>query len=235
MQDEILKHSRKAMSAIKNPDHSIGHKIQEIVIEIGIIVFAVSLSIWLHGWSEHRHQQAEVNEFLVDLKGDLKQDIERLKNAKKKSETNLKDYEFIYSLTRQKVDSLKKKHGTLEANFASDITQIQFNTANYEGFKSSGKIGQIENKELKREILHYYQDVVLGVNKFEELRTKNFNEILNFVIIASEKGDKEFVFKSSFKYKAKLHIDFSRGLIEFYDAAIKEAEKMLKAIDKLEK
>jgi hypothetical protein len=235
MQDEILKHTKKAISAMNNQEHSIGHKIKEIAIEIGIIVFAVSLSIWLHGWSEHRHQQAEVKEFLFDLREDLKQDVERLKNAKKKAEANLKDYEFIYSLTEKKVDSLKKKHGSVQANFTSELTHIQFNTANYEGFKSSGKIGQIENKNLKRQVLAYYQDTTTGVNKIEDMRSKNFNEVLNFIIASLEKGNNEFFFKSTFKYKVKLHIDFSKGLINFYDTAVKEANKMLKAVDEFDR
>jgi len=60
---------------MKRPQHSFWEKVKEVAIEIFIIVFAVTLSIWLHSWSDHRHEQKEVEEFLSGLKGDLAKDI----------------------------------------------------------------------------------------------------------------------------------------------------------------
>lgn len=106
MQDEILKHTKKAVAAMKNADHSLGHKVQEVLLEIGIIVFTVSLSIWLHGWSEHRHQQAEVNDFFGDLKEDIKHDINNISASKAKLAKNLAGNLFTLNLTKARVDSL---------------------------------------------------------------------------------------------------------------------------------
>lgn len=218
---------------MKNSDSSFGHKVKEVLLEIGIIVFAVSLSIWLHSWSEHRHQQAEVMEFFTDIKDDLKQDVERLKEAKKKLVKNIKDYQFIYSLTQAKIDSLTKV-GEVNINFSSDISLTQFSTANYEGFKSSGKIGQIENKVLKRQVLEYYQDLITGINGFEKIRAENFLKNLNSILEDSEKEDK-FLFKTSFKRSLKQHIGSSEDLVKIYDIAIGKANSMLKNIDNVEK
>ena len=233
MQDEILKHTKKAFAVMKNSDSSFGHKVQEVLLEIGIIVFAVSLSIWLHSWSEYRHQQAEVMEFLTDIKDDLKQDVERLKEAKKKLVKNIKDYQFIYSLTEAKIDSLKKVGG-VDMDFSSDISLTQFSTADYEGFKSSGKIGQIENKFLKRQVLEYYQDLTTGTNGFEKIRAEYFLKILNSIEEDLEKDDK-FLFKASFKRSLKRHIGTSEDLVKLYDTAIGKANSMLKNIDNVEK
>lgn len=233
MQDEILKHTKKAVAVMSNSEISFGHKVKEVLLEIGIIVFAVSLSIWLHGWSEHRHQQAEVMEFLTDIKNDLKQDVERLKEAKKKLVKNIKDYQFIYSLTEAKVDSLEKA-GEVGISFHSDISLTQFSTADYEGFKSSGKIGQIENKIIKKQVLNYYQDLTTGINGFEKIRAEYFLKIMNSIEEDLEKDDK-FLFKDSFKRSVKRHIGTSEDLVKFYDTAIGEANSMLKNIDNVEK
>jgi len=75
-------------------------KVKDILIEICIIVFAVSLSIWLHSWSEHRHEQKEVSEFLDGLKGDLNKDIillEKNKNIIARLDSN---YHFLMSLRK---------------------------------------------------------------------------------------------------------------------------------------
>jgi hypothetical protein len=45
MQDEVLKHTEKIYKTAKSAQHSFGEKIREIIIEIFIIVFAVTLSI----------------------------------------------------------------------------------------------------------------------------------------------------------------------------------------------
>ena len=181
-----------------NPEMSFGHKIKEILLEVAIIVFAVTLSIWLHGWSEHRHQQAEVKEFLTDTKDDLKQDVKRMKNSKQKLVKNLKDYKLFYSLTREKVDSIEKASGSIDVYFNTELLSTKFNTANYEGFKSSGKIGQIENKILKRQILEYYQDLTAGVNDIEKIIATNGQKIISTISENLGKDEKLF-FETSFK------------------------------------
>ena len=48
MQDEVTKHTKKIYDTVKNPNHTFGQKVKEVFMEIFIIVFAVTLSIWLH-------------------------------------------------------------------------------------------------------------------------------------------------------------------------------------------
>ena len=57
MEEEVTKHTKKIYKALRIPGHSLSEKIKEISIEIFIIVFAVTLSISLHGWSDHRREQ----------------------------------------------------------------------------------------------------------------------------------------------------------------------------------
>ena len=78
--------------------HSFSEKVKEITFEILIIVFAVTLSIKLHEWSEHRHQQQEVKEFLSDLHEDLKEDIESLKATKSQLIETVKDKNYVLSI-----------------------------------------------------------------------------------------------------------------------------------------
>src|ERR1700761_2797016 len=80
MQDELTKHGLKIYKTMSDKKHNFGEKFKEILIEIGIIVFAVTLSIYVHSWSEHRHEQKEVKEFLHGLKTDLTNDLLQLKD-----------------------------------------------------------------------------------------------------------------------------------------------------------
>jgi hypothetical protein len=49
-------------------------------MEVAIIVFAVSLSIWLHGWAEERKDHREEREFLIGLKEDLQADMAEMRS-----------------------------------------------------------------------------------------------------------------------------------------------------------
>ena len=92
MQDELTKHGLKLYKTMADRKHSYGEKFKEILIEIGIIVFAVSLSIWFHNWSEHHHEQKEVKEFLLGLRHDLSDDIRVLIRGAVVGEDNVRGF-----------------------------------------------------------------------------------------------------------------------------------------------
>lgn len=140
---------------MKDPSKSVGHRVLEIIIEICIIVFAVSLSIWLHGRSEYAKEQAEVKEFLLGLKDDLNQTIKSCKDDISVYEECKLRYSYLSSVKR----SGKPDKDTLNKYF-SEITSnpvLSINSSRYEGFKSSGKLEGIENKKLLSDILNFFQ------------------------------------------------------------------------------
>src|SRR5580693_2893454 len=73
--EQMMKHTRAAMEAARDKSKTWPHKLKEVLLEIGIIVFAVSLSIWLHGWAESRGDRREEREFLTGLRKDLVADL----------------------------------------------------------------------------------------------------------------------------------------------------------------
>src|SRR5213075_1367445 len=77
---EMIKHTKVAYKALNNPLTSWKHKFKEVSMEILIIVFAVSLSIWLHSWNEKRHERSEAVAFLKGLYTDIGNDLVQLKS-----------------------------------------------------------------------------------------------------------------------------------------------------------
>ena len=98
MEDEVVKHTRKLYRTWFNKELPIWHKISEFLIEIFIIVFAVSISIWFHNRSEHAHEQAEVKAFLLGLKSDLNDDISEMQNDKESFVEQGKIFSYLSSL-----------------------------------------------------------------------------------------------------------------------------------------
>jgi hypothetical protein len=54
---EIVKHTKKIYKVWHSKEHTFMQKFKEFLLEIFIIVFAVTLSIWFHNWSEHRFKR----------------------------------------------------------------------------------------------------------------------------------------------------------------------------------
>ena len=155
-EQEIRKNFKKVVTITKDKKKGIWHKLEEIAIEIAIVVFAVSVTIWFHSWSEHRHQQKEVKEFLIGLNKDLDKDIEEMKQDMNAYVLQQKLFSYLSSIPENKganIDSIQQYKSCL-FNF------ILFgkNSGRYQGFKSSGKLAYIENEELMNMILDLYEE-----------------------------------------------------------------------------
>ena len=222
MQDEILKHSNKIFKTMKTKDHSFGEKVKEIVIEICIIVFAVSFSIWLHSLSEHNHQQSEVKVFLSDLKNDLKKDIKYLSEEKSKLTESKKGLQKILALTTKQMDSI----GKIEIDFF--LTTRRTNDANYEGFKSSGKIGYIENIQLKSKILSFYQTDMQPLSDLE--KSLNNQKIDLVELVGANNFEASSFAKPLIKTKVLICNGGTNSLIKAYEENIKTANEIIKSI-----
>lgn len=228
MEDEIAKHTKNIYKVWENKDHSFKHKAQEILIEIFIIVFAVTLSIWLHSWSEHRHEQQEANKFLNELKEDLLRDNDVFKNNRELAKRLDQDFKFILSLKKNKAlpDSIIGSHTNI------GLLSTNFNAARYEGFKSSGKIGTIENNELKNSILTYYQQTISDLVSRAVFMNSMHTKILDATADTPENLSMNAVFatrKVQSMYNL-LEVNYRSAILE-YDERIKQNNKLIKEID----
>jgi hypothetical protein len=233
MQEEVTKHTRKIYRVWKQSKHSATDKIKEILIEIFIIVFAVSLSIWFHGWSDHRHEQQEVTEFLKGLRNDLTEDIKLVENNKAAVATLHSNFRFLYGLEKKDTANNKINDTTIYKSLSFDFRITRPNIGRYEGFKSSGKIGTIENNTLKENILVFYEqsipDLVYGEHFVNDVQSKMLDlEIENNDIIPIRD------LATSARMKSMLNIGMQNfeSNMRKYDEVINQAKKIIGEIDK---
>jgi len=159
---EIAKHTKKVLQLIGEKEHGWRHKLAEMAQEIIIIVFAVSLSIWLHGWFEHRQEQQEVKTFLLGLRQDVQRDIALLADIA--AADHLFDANFAYLAklapgTAADAQPFNAAYDKITNNFFFTPQNSRF-----DGFKSSGKLTNIEQEALLEHILTLYQ------SKYPEIR-----------------------------------------------------------------
>lgn len=228
MQDEVTKHTKKIYKTVKDKEHSFAEKVKEIIVEICIIVFAVTLSIWLHSWSEQRHERHEAVEFLKGLKKDLNADINTIGENKKTILLLDSNYAFLQKIEVGKV----QKDDSINHRLRFNLIVTRPNIGRYEGFKSSGKIGTIENDALKQTILEYYQQTIPDINYGENYVNNNQNHIIDLRI---DKPDNislsNFIASTKMKTLLQLNKYNFEVNIYHYDNAIKQAKKIIAEID----
>lgn len=231
MQEEITKHSNKIYKAVKKPEHTVGEKVKEIIIEIFIIVFAVTLSIWLHSWSEHRHQQEEVSVFLANLKNDLKNDMESIDREIHAYQKTNAEYEKILALTTSQLDSIYKSKN--KVNFPIHSHGQTLTIGNYESFKSSGKLGYIEDEKLKQKILNYYQIYVPAANEVDKMYTEFLFKCFDKEIENADKPEKDLYSDPKYKKTLEYLVKLGKNNIRVYKENTKPlAIELIKEIDK---
>ncbi len=224
MQEDIIKHMKRAVAVVNDPNSSLWIKGREILTEVAIIVFAVSVSISFHTWNTNRQQRTEMREFLADLKEDLNKDRKNLSDEKIRLDRAMQAFAHIRSLTPAKLANIQSMELTVHL-----INRKTF-SGNYEGFKSSGKIGYIKNKGLKNAILAYYQESMPSLDQTEQFRNKKGVEIIELVgesnLKAHQFSDPRMRTRLGFVEQA------TAALIESYTICIGQADLITAEIEK---
>jgi hypothetical protein len=178
-ENEIVKHTKKAITIIKSPGKGFKHKLGEIFVEIIIIVIAVNVSIWFNNWSEKQHDKKEEKEFFIGLKQDLQGDIENMTNSEKYYESTLQGIRYFLKAKEGKTLSQDSINSYSDAFFGS--TDLDPHIGRYEGLKSSGKFKIIENKELLNEIIDFHESVIQRIQDLNEKYYRHNEKIANLI------------------------------------------------------
>lgn len=163
--EEITKHTLKIYKTIRNPNRSISKKVIDITLEVFIIVFAVSLAQFLERQREQSVKQGEVKEFLLGLRSDLKNDKAEAEEIIKFYDEKKHIYSFLSSIkstTRPNADTLKEYVGQFGNN-----ASLRPSISRFEGFKSTGKLEEIKDKELLQNVLYYYEQALTQLSSSE--------------------------------------------------------------------
>lgn len=230
---EIIKHSRKIKEKLEKPEKSSSERWKEIITELLIIIFAVSLTTWFHDLNEHRSQQKEVKEFLIDLKDDLNKDIKGLETQKTSILQLIDSFKYLRTLDKKLADSLDKVNPKFRLNTEFRLFFGEENTGNYEGFESSGKTVFIENKKLKKLILSYYKQHIPASEKIGETFVSTFNKIGDYIIenfVVGKNRNAAFL-NSTFQTDLEINIKHAKENIRIGEIGIKKAEDIIKEIN----
>jgi hypothetical protein len=229
---EVAKHGKNVIHLMTKKEHGLSHRIREVALEIAIIVFAVSMSIWLHGLSQHHHQQQEVRSFLVGLKSDLERDIRSLTEIKEGYKGFDANYAYLAELDPDKQPDWEK----FKAAYAASDANWYFLPAKsrYEGFVMSGKLTNIENEKLLTAILALYQGRLLEIQTSEGGWSTRQHKLRDYREAQLEGDDDRSLFRVSTTPKGKRllrQMATVPQLYERYQSYIDLSREIIRMID----
>jgi len=233
-EQEIAKHTKKIFGIWKTQS-SFLHKLSEFVTEIFIIVLAISLSIYFHDRSELRHQRHQAKEFLLGLRQDLKTDMEEMNSDK--SSFQKSGIIFRYITSRKLNEPLNADTIRTYNNWIFNTTGLIANSGRFEGFKSSGKMGTIENKELQNYIMDLYQEdipsLITSTNYYTEKKERLFDYLDANVKRKTDSTTNVInVLSSDQALNICRSLTFVKQILERYDTCINKMKLITEDINK---
>ena len=234
-EQEVVKHTKKVFSIWGSKEHTFWHKLREFLIEVFIIVFAITLSIWFHSRSEHAHQQEDVKHFLLGLKSDLKSDLAEMNDDKKSYLLQKAAFSYITSIRMNESlseDSIRKYSHSIE-----NTTFLNPNNGRFEGFKSAGKIGFIENEELQNDIMDFYQENIVSLlnstNRYLDTKRRLFDfAFKNRRRLTDSTTNMVSLMTTDEAQNICTALSSPNELLHRYDSCINKANKIISEINK---
>jgi hypothetical protein len=156
---EVIKHTKRAFKISRDPHKTWKEKAGEILVDVFIIVFAVSLSLYLHGRAEKKGERHIEEAFLLGLKTDLKNDLVELSNDSTMYEKVKSGFNYFLKAGWSEV-SFSNDSAVKYRNILYNTTDLQPNDSRFQGLKASGKLYVIEDEELLNDILNLYQEKI---------------------------------------------------------------------------
>jgi hypothetical protein len=235
---EIIKHTKKAYKIVKTENMGFKAKLIDILTEILIIIFAVSISIWLSNLSERYHDRKEEKEFLTGFKKDLQSEILRMKSSKAFYLNTLNGIKYFINVGNGALitqDSINKYSGVF-----FNSTDLYAHIGRYEGLKSSGKFKIIDNKELLNEIIEFQETIVQRIETLNEKYYQHTQKLETLVEQYVKLGKRMEIINAVDVLKRSdmiIMLTTSAGIIsgnilDIHDTGISKCEQIIAQIDK---
>lgn len=135
----------------KRPIHWKNH-----FVELLVVIFGITIAFAIDKYAENRKEASEMRVALESIMDDLRRDISRYDNNQIPSnQEKVDELDYIIQQMKQEKlddDSMHVLIGRTFGSFNSRITN-----ATYESLKSSGKLEDIPNVEVRRRVISHYQ------------------------------------------------------------------------------
>lgn len=137
--------------------------------EIILVVIGILIALQINNWNEYRKAKAVERSFFQNVLLDLQKDREKLDYYHKFHTKRIEYLDTLLTYVRNpdRTMGIQKFGQYVEPIFYS-AQAAQYNTT-FESAKAMGTLGNLENKEILKDLSQYYADFVLIENMFTSI------------------------------------------------------------------
>ncbi len=168
---DIAKHTKEIYRAWTAPNRKWKHKLLDVLVEIFIIVFAITLSLLVERWREQLRDKKIEKQFLLGLKKDLQNDLVQLTGDSTTYVRVANGYEYFRSVVDNK-QPLSQDSTRKYADVMTSSADFIPNDSRFEALKSSAELGVIEDDSLLNIILDLYQNRIRALQMGTSIFTR---------------------------------------------------------------
>ncbi|RFZ81080.1 hypothetical protein DYU05_20180 [Mucilaginibacter terrenus] len=233
---EITKHTKKIITVARGHD-DIKHKIKDILLEIAIIVFAITLSLIVERWRENSAEKTLEHNFLSNLVTDLKEDQKQLEEDSA-SYVNMKKA-FSYYRAAYSGKQLNPDTASRMIDYMYNVVGFVPSSGRFEALKASGKLDVIEDKDLQVEIVNLYQQIipslVASTNLFGDFKAKLADHVDHNLVIKNGKTNIQQLMEMPLTYNFLNRDGYINAIIYKYHITLDSTRKIIRKIEEEEK
>ncbi|ANI88939.1 hypothetical protein A9P82_06300 [Arachidicoccus ginsenosidimutans] len=153
-EEKIIAHAKQAVHALTNKNKKWKEKIQDFLLEILIIIIAVSITLWFHNWNDEKHDKEIEKNFLIGTRNDLAEIDSNLFADIQDFQPTIDYYDS--AITELDSNRINSKYLDTNSGFLLNTEYFNFDNSRFESFKSSGYLRLIENQKLLSNITRLY-------------------------------------------------------------------------------
>jgi hypothetical protein len=228
---DVSKHTREIVKLVKEPG-KLKHKIVDIFLEIGIIVFAITLSLFVERYREHQQEVKLEHNFLANQVDDVKANIQQLKEDSAGYVIMLRSFDYLKQAYFGK--KLQPDSALFAVNYLYNSVEFVPSSSRYEALKASGKLDVIENKQLQIDIVNFYQltipALVTSTTDFSDFKNKLGDYTDHNLVLKKNSSNIQQLMESPVFYNLLNKGEFIKYIILRYHITIAQAQKILKEI-----
>ncbi|PTM00240.1 MAG: hypothetical protein DA407_16300 [Bacteroidetes bacterium] len=131
--------------------------------EIILVVIGILIALAINNWNEHRKTEQKLNQFLISLKSDLRNDLNEIKVVTE--DQSIRSNMITKAIELSKKPNIKEIISKDSIMFYEAGRNFTFfpTVGAYNAATNSGLIDNINNEELKRSILNLYEHLYLRI------------------------------------------------------------------------
>ncbi len=205
-------------------------------VELIVVIIGITIAFTIEKYSEQLKERKEIKSILRSFADDLKRDINTYRNSQiPNNQRRVEELDYVLKQLRSEMLLDDSLHTNIRRMFGSANSKIT--NATYESVKSSGKLENISNEVLRKQIVNHYERNVSQSEYLSEFNIVFSDRLYTYVSehsnapFTKDYSDKNLLRDAGFRNM----VSRWRGIIRFkvseYERMAESSESLLEAIE----